>query len=347
MPGAGNQSAGMIATRLLNYLDEFSLISKIKFRVLAIERADSVDLWHVRWLLSAAGETAERGPISWESTHSTVCRFSNDAEIAAGRILTRWTIESEFIRSAPRRFMTEVTKQVGLSELRLRDNWEYDEEPAQQFTLQVAVADYNRDGFLDIAVAGHDGRQYVLRSLAGERFEDATAQVGLPAKRSDATSLLTTWLDYNNDGYPDLMLGDRLYRNLDGKGFTNETGHSGLRFNAEGVVVGCVVADYDCDGWLDLYVLYKTSPTRSVSTKIGYLNDNHSGAANQLWRNTGNGQFTDVTEEAAVAAGLRHSFAAAWLHANDDHFPDLYVANDFGVNQLYLNDGHGHFPEHC
>jgi len=342
-PASGDQSADVLVTRLLSYLDKFSSISQIKLRVLAIEREGSNYLWHVRWLLSAAGETAERGPISWESTHSTVCRFGNDAEIAAGKILTRWTIDSEVIRSAPRRFMNEVTEQVGLSELRLRDNWEYDQEPAKQFTLQVAVADYDRDGFLDIAVASHDGRQYILRSLAGERFEDATALVGLPAKRSDAPTMMTTWFDYNNDGYPDLMLGNRLYRNLDGKGFANQTGHSGLRFNAQGVVVGCVVADYDCDGWLDLYVLYKSSPTRLPLKKIGYLNDNHSGTANQLWRNTGEGQFVDVTEEAGVGAGFRHSFAAAWLHANDDHFPDLYVANDFGVNQLYLNDGRGHF----
>lgn len=344
-PPSGDQDAVGLITHLLSYLEDFSLISRISFRVQEIDREGSGDLWRVRWLLSAFGETVQGGPISWESTHSTFCRFSNDQEIAAGKILTRWVVESAIIRSAPRRFMNEVTEQVGLRGLQLRDNWEHHGEPARQFTIQVAVTDFDRDGDLDMAVAGHDGRQYILSSLGGQSFEDATARLGFPDYRPGRTSQLTTWIDYNNDSYPDLVLGDRLYRNLEGKGFANETTRSGMRFNAQGVIVGSVVADYDCDGWLDLYVLYKSSPTRSPSGTVGYLNDNHSGTANQLWRNTGEGGFVDMTSESGVSAGLRNSFAAAWLHANDDHFPDLYVANDFGVNQLYLNDGSGHFQD--
>jgi len=53
----------------------------------------------------------------------------------------------------------------------------------------------------------------------------------------------------------------------------------------------------------------------------------------------GGGKFVDVTAPAGVGGGNRHTFAAAWLHANDDLLPDLYVANDFGTNQLFLNRG--------
>ena len=59
----------------------------------------------------------------------------------------------------------------------------------------------------------------------------------------------------------------------------------------------------------------------------------------------GNGKFKDVTKESNTGAGLRNSFAAVWLYADDDHLPDLYVANDFGKNNLLRNKGDGTFEE--
>jgi len=106
-----------------------------------------------------------------------------------------------------------------------------------------------------------------------------------------------------------------------------------------------VVADYDCDGWLDLYVLNdlgKAGPNQKLSF-VG--DDSTSGVPNQLWRNLGNGTFQDVTADANVGGGARQTYTASWLYSNDDHYPDLYVVNDFGRNLLFINRGDGTFDE--
>jgi hypothetical protein len=76
---------------------------------------------------------------------------------------------------------------------------------------------------------------------------------------------------------------------------------------------------------------------------VGWVGDDGSGAENHLWRNVGKGRFENVTEASQAGGGRRQSFAAAWLHANGDHYPDLYVANDFGANVLLVNQGNGSF----
>lgn len=66
---------------------------------------------------------------------------------------------------------------------------------------------------------------------------------------------------------------------------------------------------------------------------------------NQLWHNEGGGRFRDVTEESNAGGGLRHSFAAIWHFLDDDQYPDLYIANDFGANVHLRNRGDGTFED--
>ncbi len=150
-------------------------------------------------------------------------------------------------------------------------------------------------------------------------------------------------MDFDNDGDPDLILGKTLYQNLEGKSFEPLKNNGGLRFAYN--PMGAVVADYDLDGLLDLYVLYQHAPNLQFNKPPSWVNDDETGAVNELWRNRGEGRFVEVARTAGATGGTRHTFAATWLFANDDHYPDLYVANDFARNSLLINRGDGTFKD--
>lgn len=337
--------ATSLIERLCAYLADFDTVSSLKLRVLKImpETEPPAERWRLKLFLAATGTTADGGPISFDSTHQARCVFSSDEDIVAGRILADWREESLVSRRTTQPLMEEVTTAAGLDRLNLRDNWKVDRLHNQTYSTQVAVEDFDRDGFLDIAISSVEGVspnapqeiviQYLLRG-DGQSFTDVTEEMGLP-RLSEVMTGFATWIDIDNDGYSDLLLGNQLFQNESGKRFIDVTKRSGLRFPYP--AMGATVADYDCDGSLDLYVLNRFDPSRQQDT--GFLDDNLTGAPNQLWRNTGGGRFVDVTEIAGVGAGNRQSFASAWFHANADPFPDLYVVNDFGRNSLFLNDG--------
>jgi hypothetical protein len=330
---------------LIAPLGKFAEFDAIGLRVLQIDAQDgdpATGEWQLKLYLNARGRGADAGPIELESTHAVAGRFRTDEEIEAGQIVTHWTTESENVRACSTAMLEEVTAQVGLDRVELHDNWTKTPDVLPvQFGVQIAAEDFDRDGYLDIAVSSFDDRHYLLRSVRGERFEDVLRDVGIQRKRQRG-NYLASWIDYDNDGYPDLLLGDSLYHNVRGTRFDDVTAESGLQFGID--PMGAVVADYDCDGLLDLYLLYQVS-SEPVSGRQGFVGDDQTGAENQLWRNEGGGRFRDVTGDAAAGAGKRHTFAASWFHANGDRFPDLYVANDFGANVLLINQGDGRFED--
>lgn len=75
------------------------------------------------------------------------------------------------------------------------------------------------------------------------------------------------------------------------------------------------------------------------------MGDSRSGVENQLWRNLGNGRFEDVTAESGTGGGQQHTFAASWFFFDDDHFSDVYIANDFAPNLLLRNRGDSTFED--
>ncbi|MEM9016534.1 MAG: VCBS repeat-containing protein, partial [Verrucomicrobiota bacterium] len=151
------------------------------------------------------------------------------------------------------------------------------------------------------------------------------------------------WIDFNNDGLPDLVAGNRLYRNIGSGQFVDITSESGLVIPDNSK--GATVFDYDGDGLLDLYLLRQSSDTDRGDGAVPWVGDDSGGGENQLWRNMGAGRFRDVTSESGAGGGKRESFAAAAFFYDDDHFPDLYIANDFARNVLLQNRGDGTFKE--
>jgi tetratricopeptide (TPR) repeat protein len=211
----------------------------------------------------------------------------------------------------------------------------------------VAVGDFDNDGLDDLYVcqpAGLPNRLY--RNRGDGTFEDVTEKSGLAVLDFTACALFA---DFDNRGFQDLLVvaatGPLLFRN-DGNGkFSLKP--DGFRFARppQGAFTHAAAADYDHDGRLDIYFcLYSYYlGLDQYRYPVPYF-DARNGPPNYLFHNEGNGVFEDRTE----ATGLniendRYSFACSWGDSNADGWPDLYVVNDFGRNNLYRNNGNGTF----
>jgi hypothetical protein len=203
----------------------------------------------------------------------------------------------------------------------------------------ITAVDYNNDGFYDLFIP--DGVESKLfRNRGDGTFEDVTAKAGLAGL--DGVSV-AVFADYDNDGYKDLFVShtfrhNQLFHNNGDGTFTDVTAKSGIGEDCCTTVASW--ADYDNDGYLDLYVGRYLDPRKTIPTTFYARN----GEPNQLYHNNGDGTFTNVTEKAGVGdTGL--CLGTVWADYDDDGYPDLYVVNDFGRNTLFHNDRNGTFTD--
>jgi hypothetical protein len=359
-----DSDANGLAEELVANVSRIDSIERIKLRVLqiqAVEAAEQVassctavvpgltetpqDEWQTTLLLSVVGKASDGSMVQSNSTHDA--RFIIEDEDTLGEIpsVSAWSIQSTTFRVGAKPLMKETTADVGLKRLPLIDNWNLrPDQHATQYRYQIAVADYNKDGLLDIAVAAQSESFLLSRPSPDKSYHETTFSMFIK-KKNDANkrnSNLAAWIDYDNDGWPDLLLGSRLYHNEEGKRFNDVTNQSGLTFGFQ--AMGAHVVDYDCDGLLDLYILDQGWGTQS-NAKMSWIDDSQHGKPNSLWKNMGDGVFKDVTKASNAGGGNRESLAACWFFYDDDHFPDLYIANDFGRNLLLRNKGDGTFED--
>jgi hypothetical protein len=212
----------------------------------------------------------------------------------------------------------------------------------------VSVTDVNDDGWSDLYFTssrfGHDNALYVNRGDG--TFHDVAPAAGVADlnREGEGVSMGAVWGDYDNDGLEDLLVYKygylQLLRNKGELSFEDVTEAAGLRrwMNAN----GAVWFDYDRDGLLDLYVagyfradidLWHLRTTRIMQNSFEFAGN---GGANVLFRNLGDGRFADVTDSLGVGS-TRWTMAVAAADFNDDGWPDLYLANDYGPEELYEN----------
>jgi hypothetical protein len=203
----------------------------------------------------------------------------------------------------------------------------------------ISVVDYDNDGFYDLFIP--DGvSSRLFRNRRDGTFEDVTDEAGLGGL--DGVSV-ATFADYDNDGFKDLFVSrtfqsNQLFHNNGDGTFTDVTSESGIGEDCCTTVAGW--ADYDNDGFLDLYVGRYLDPRKDIPTTFYARN----GEPNQLYHNNGDGTFTNVTDRAGVGdPGL--CLGVVWGDYNDDGLPDLYIVNDFGRKTLYRNNGDGTFRD--
>ena len=220
----------------------------------------------------------------------------------------------------------------------------------------VAVADFDRDGWPDFYVTNSaDGSlNHLYRNQGDGTFKDVAAAMGVADVNRAGTgvSMGAIWADYDNDGYEDLFVykygRPELFHNDGGRSFTRVTDRAGLPewVNAN----SAVWFDYDRDGRIDLFLagywpedidLWHLKTTRIMPESFEYANN---GGRKYLLRNRGDGTFEDTTAALGINS-RRWTLATAAADLSGSGFPDLFLANDYGVPQLYLNKGGKGFVE--
>ncbi len=220
----------------------------------------------------------------------------------------------------------------------------------------VSVVDFDRDGWQDIYLtnSGEGSRNALYRNLGDGKFKDVAAELGVGDLNSRETgvSMGSVWGDYDNDGYEDLFLyrwgKPELFHNDGGKGFTRVSEQAGLPgwINAN----NALWFDYDRDGRLDLFVagyfdekfdLWNLKDTKMMPESFEYA---QNGGRKFLFHNLGDGKFEEVAEQLGVKS-RRWALAAVAVDLRGTGYPDLFIANDYGVSELFFNDGGKKFRE--
>jgi len=257
-------------------------------------------------------------------------------------------------------YLEEVTEKTGISFVHHAAELDPLIDPilpqVSSMGASVSICDFDNDGWNDIYVTNSKfGKNNCLYRNRGDgTFIDVAGDVGLADlnKQGDGSSMGAVWADYNNDGFEDVFVyrwgRPELFRNESGKNFTPVTEKSGMPgwINAN----TAIWLDFNSDGWVDLFIggyfpedidLWHLKSTQILTESFEYA---QNGGRNFLLENQGDGTFSDVTYKAGLTT-TRWTLAAGSADINRDGFPELVIANDFGIDEFYINEGGKKFTE--
>ena len=214
----------------------------------------------------------------------------------------------------------------------------------------VSIVDFDRDGWADIYVtnSGEGSKNALYHNQKDGSFKDVAVELGVADVNQPGTgvSMGAVWGDYDNDGYEDLFLykwgKPELFHNDAGHGFTRVTEKAKLPawVNAN----TAIWFDYDRDGRLDLFLggyynedvdLWHLKTTKMMPESFEYA---RNGGRKYLFHNLGGGLFEEVGQELGIDT-RRWALAAAAADLRGTGYPDLFIANDYGISELFFNDG--------
>ncbi|MBO0859634.1 MAG: CRTAC1 family protein [Chloracidobacterium sp.] len=232
----------------------------------------------------------------------------------------------------------------------------------ETFGSGVAWLDYDNDGFLDLFFANgadlHSGKaspgNVLLHNNGKGAFVDVTQSAGVKGNGGFSTGVAVG--DYDNDGFLDLYVtgygANTLYHNNGNGTFTDVTAKAGVKGGGWSSSAGFF--DYDRDGRLDLYVARYVDYDVKDNVYCGYQKPGYrmycdprgfDGVPDLLYRNNGDGTFTDVSKKAGIANPAGKGLGVAFGDFDNDGWPDIFVANDLVRNFLYRNNGDGTFTD--
>ena len=297
-----------------------------------VYREQRVGQWELEWEPSSAGEFRLR---SWQTLNET----------------RSYSLEPVFADMTAQAFAGNSSYSAQL--LHGADYWRTVLDGACGIDIYghngVSVGDIDDDGFDDLYVcqpAGLPNRLY--RNRGDGTFEDITESSGVGILENTACALFA---DFDNDGRQDLIVvrtgGPLLFLNQGGGEFRQKPDAFHFAHPPQGTFTGAAVADYDRDGWLDIYFcLYLFYQGTDQYKYPSPYYDAENGPPNFLMRNQRDGTFRDVTTKTGLDKNnTRYSFCCGWSDYNRDGWPDLYVVNDFGRKNLYRNNGDGTFTD--
>jgi Flp pilus assembly protein TadD len=280
-------------------------------------------------------------------------------------------LTSELSRSLPpdypRITFVDVTRDAGIQ---FRQFWgQRSSQIPEDMGSGAAWGDYNNDGWPDLflvnvvgpitltseAVRRSPARCALYRNNRDGTFTDVGVEAGVDLQ---VWGMGAEWGDYDNDGWLDLVVStygeNVLYHNKGDGTFSDRTRAAALA-GRRGFWSGVAWADYDRDGFLDLYVTGYVKYSRpSEPTASGQYDVENPASINPnafppernlLYHNNRDGTFTEVAARAGVLGDQGKSLEAAWADFDGDGWPDLYVANDVTDNQLFRNLGNGRFED--